>query len=90
MAQSTKEAQSTLAQTNFEKFDPDTMDNMVNLEECEMFCEMVGIPVDKKVIIFITSIGHQLDSLLRDLFSPKLVKEQSLEEICKKLSEHYQ
>jgi len=79
----------TNAQQIFERFDPNTMNIAVYLEQFDTLCEMWNIPIERKVILFISSIGHRLYSLLWDLFAPEVVKEQSFEDIAKKLQERW-
>lgn len=44
----------------------------------------------KKVILFISSIGHELYSLIKDLGAPQSVKDQTFDTLSSKLVEPYE
>lgn len=68
-------AMSTSEQDGFEKFDAETMNIEVYLEQFSAHCETWNIESSKKVTLLISLFGHELYSLLRDLLAADSVKD---------------
>lgn len=79
------------SQHNFERFDPETIDISVYLEQFSAYFETwkKNVATEKKNMLFVSSIGHSLYGLLRDVLAPGSVKVNSFDGIASKLIDHF-
>ncbi len=59
------------------------------LERVDLFFEANEVPDDKKVSVFLTSVGMATYTLIRDILQPKSLSENSLAEIKEALTKHF-
>lgn len=60
-----------------ERYDSNTMDMEVYLDQFENCCQVYEIKEDMKVITFLTCITHELYKVNKDIFVPEDVKAQT-------------
>ena len=72
------------------EFVPETEKISVYLERADLYFTANGIGDDKKVPIFLSTVGTRTYHLLRDLFSPDKPQDKTLADVYKKLTEHYE
>ena len=59
------------------------------LEQVELFLAANSVPVDRQVPVFLTPVGGQTYTLLRDLLSPAKPAEKTLKQLMDALRGHY-
>ena len=69
---------------------PETEKITVYLERVELFFMANDIPDEKRVSIFLSSVGGKTYSLLRDLLAPDKPSSKSLEALFTALKSHYE
>ena len=72
------------------EFVPETEKISVYLERADLYFTANGVGDDKKVPIFLSTVGTHTYHLLRDLFSPDKPQDKTLADVYKKLTEHYE
>ena len=60
------------------------------IERAQLFFDANGIEEDKKVAVFLSSIGAKTYALLRNLVAPKLPTELKFEEVTATLKQHFE
>lgn len=64
-----------------DRFDPNNMDMEVYIEQFSSYCLAYNIKEEKKVALFLSHIGHDLNSILKDLYAPENLQDQTFENI---------
>ena len=71
------------------EFHPDRESFTVYLERTKIFFVVNDIPADKKVPVFLNSVGGTAYGVLRNLVAPNNPMDKTFDEIIAKLTEHY-
>ena len=72
------------------EFDPNAEYVIVYLERADLFLAANDMPDEKKVSVFLSSVGKTTYALLRDLLQPQAPTDKSLTEIKAALKKQYQ
>ena len=88
-APETRPARLTKVLRQLHEFRPDQEPFTVYLERVEIFFVVNDIPAEKKVSVFINSIGGTAYGVLRNLIAPASPMDKSFEFIVGKLTDHY-
>ena len=70
------------------EFNPEDQDVESYLENVELFFEANNIAEEKKVAVFLTAVGQKTYKILRQHSAPKLLRENSFEEIITLFKQH--
>ena len=73
-----------------EEFHPDTETIVSYLERVDLFFAANGIADEKKVAVFLSTVGGRIYSLLRDLLSPVKPQEKTMAELNEVLKNHFE
>lgn len=80
----------TMVQCSFEKFEQNSMNITVQIEQFNNHCDMWDIASAKRVMLFLSCIRHDLYRLLRDQVAPETVKDQTLDILTSKLKHSFE
>lgn len=72
-----------------ERLDPNLMDIDIYVDQFGTYCEPHDVKPDRKVALFLSSVGHNLFSTLKDLFVRDKLQKQSFDKIEEVLKEHF-
>lgn len=72
-----------------QEFNNDTESVTAYLERVDLFFAANEIAADKKVAVFLSSVGSATYALLRDLSAPAKPAEKTMDELTKLLKDHY-
>ena len=70
------------------EFNPEDQDVASYLEKVELFFEANNIAEEKKVAVFLTAVGQKTYKILRQHSAPKLLRDNSFEEIVTLFKQH--
>lgn len=72
-----------------EKYDHRTMNMQIYLEQLRNYCQAYKIGKNSVVITFLTCIGHELYTRIKDIFTPDNVKELSYVDFKTRMLDHF-
>ena len=75
---------------HLEPFDADEESIAAYLERVELYFTANETPEEKRVAVFLSSIGGKNYSLLRDLLAPAKLGEKTVEQLSQALKDHFQ
>ena len=75
---------------NLEPFDADEESIAAYLECVELYFTVSETPEEKRVAVFLSSIGGKNYSLLCDLLAPAKLGEKTVEQLSQALKDHFQ
>ena len=75
---------------HLDEFNPNAESVTVYLERADLFLAANDVPDEKKVSVFLSSVGKTTYALLRDSLQPQAPTDKSLTEIKTALKKHYQ
>ena len=83
-------AESKLSFGHMDSFNADNETISAYLEQFDLFVQANGVANDKKVPVFLSVLGGKTYDLLRNLVSPALPKDKSLDELTRELKNHFE
>jgi len=72
------------------EFRPETESILLYLERADIFFTANGVANNKKVAVFLSSVGGNTYSLLCDLLAPDKPQEQTMDTLSTTLKDHFQ
>jgi len=72
------------------EFRPETESILSYLERADIFFSANGVANNKKVAVFLSSVGGKTYSLLRNLLAPEKPQEQTMDTLSTTLKDHFQ